>query len=400
MSGSIGEGAPAAAGIGPDPGRYGGPLLALAALLVSLFALNTLFLIAFGRSPQWLGEDERSVGLSHLETLGGRVAGVEAALRPGGGVAEFGHRPGDAGPGPALGVVLGQSSVLRDLDPRILEAEDGVGVAWLVLNGAGASFTKLEYFARPIFYSALRPAVAVLGIHPPWIVGERIVSGGREEERAPTRRPVNWIKENRLRLNYFVRRGLLDAREALFARLGLPAEALFTPSPDPWRMPGREDLPGRAPERRLAGQMQTWRARGWFDPETYTTEGAQAAALRRVVSGLRERGARVLVVLMPESSALRALVPPEAARTIALVLGGSGGTDPVHGDPVSLVDLRDSMGDEWFSDHTHLNPEGRKVFSALFAEKMRVVLGDRYRDPARLQGTVGTSKDPVTRKTG
>jgi hypothetical protein len=84
-------------------------------------------------------------------------------------------------------------------------------------------------------------------------------------------------------------------------------------------------------------------------------DGPNVRALEGLVVGLRRRGARVVLVLLPESSRLRERVPPEAMRRLSALLGSLAG-----GDVPELLDLREALDDAVLGDLVHLGVLGRE----------------------------------------
>ncbi len=83
------------------------------------------------------------------------------------------------------------------------------------------------------------------------------------------------------------------------------------------------------------------------------------------VRKLRDMGAEVAIILPPETERRRRSVPPEALLTFESCLRDAfGATAP------PILNLRDSMPDEDFSDLSHLDPKG----SAAFSKKLAVAL--------------------------
>jgi lysophospholipase L1-like esterase len=87
--------------------------------------------------------------------------------------------------------------------------------------------------------------------------------------------------------------------------------------------------------------------------------GRQYVDNTRQIDALRRRGAAVVCLLMPESSALRAMQPPVIAaafnRALEAVAESSG--------PLRVIDLRQAMPEELFVDYGHMNEAGRQALS-------------------------------------
>jgi hypothetical protein len=125
----------------------------------------------------------------------------------------------------------------------------------------------------------------------------------------------------------------------------------------------------------LKRQISFLKLVGKFGPQNYQTNGEQAQALIRLIGKYKKIDAQVIVVLMPEAKNLRSWMPSEALQTLLADLDNAF---PANAIPV--VDMRDAMPDTYFYDFGHLNWEGRKRFSYLFAETIELYLEtDKYK---------------------
>ena len=76
-------------------------------------------------------------------------------------------------------------------------------------------------------------------------------------------------------------------------------------------------------------------------------------------------GTEVVVLLLPESSSLRALIPPEAMSCLREALGRGFGPDA----PM-VVDLRAAIADDQFHDSIHPNKSGREATTRQLLEAL------------------------------
>ena len=113
-------------------------------------------------------------------------------------------------------------------------------------------------------------------------------------------------------------------------------------------------------------QFDRWTKRGYFQANSYDAVGSQPASLARMVEGYRGLGAEVYIVLMPERSSLRSLIPPAAKQCLL-----SGLYNRFPEDPPRILDFQGSMADEYFNDHAHLTLEGSQRFTALVAQQLQ-----------------------------
>jgi hypothetical protein len=353
-----------------DLTRYKGLLVVGAGLLCALALFNAVLLAAFGQRPELFNDPDKQLAWSQLERMGGQVAGVEQ---------RFSRRSPDDKR--SLSIVLGQSTTLRGIDPELLGKMSRPRTRWLLLNGFGSSFMKLNYYAQTLLASRLRPETIALGLHTTMLAGQdrdnepesdNPDKGENHEERDwRVRRYVMqliWVRTQRADISHHTNMMLFDLRLALHRKLGSGALGLFRPKINPWRAEERDELPARH-EERIKRQKNNWRAFGWFDAATYTTTSRHADAFRELIAGCDALGPkRIVIIQMPITSDLRGWLPPEADTAMQQLI------DEVSvGRSIRVLDLRDAMPDDAFADYAHLNPAGREVFTAILAEQLNLL---------------------------
>ncbi len=357
-----------------DLARYKGLLPVVAGLCCSLVLCNAVLLGGFGESPAMFDNPDRKLAWSQLERVGAQVAGVEL---------QMGRKlPGTQ---PGFGVVIGQSTTFRGIDPLILEQKAGPRKRWLLINGFGSSFVKLDYYAQTLLASKLRPETIVLGLHETMLAGQdrRNVpvepsasepGSVRSKKKSGVRRQVkrgltvHWVRRHRADISHFTNMALFELRLSIHKALGSGAVGLHKPRARPWRVSARDELPDRH-EERLKVQRKNWRKFGWFESSTYHTDGPQADAFRSLIAGCNGLGTpEIVIVLLPITSDLRGWLPVEAGQQMVSLI------DEVSiGRSVRVIDLREAMPDDAFADYAHLNPSGREVFSRLLADQLNKV---------------------------
>jgi hypothetical protein len=354
-----------------DLSRYKGLLAVGAGVLCAILFCNTTMLMTLGSDPALFSNPDRQLAWSQMERSGAQVAGVELQMRRQGLDRQ-----------PPFGVVLGQSTALRGIDPGILEQQHDPNTPWLLLNGFGGSFVKLNYYAQPLLASHLRPRVIVLALHETMLAGQgtnnntaqqgktkpntgqarRRLGLKRQLKRAIT---LHWVRRQRANVSHFTSMALFDLRLSMHASLDLGAVGLFHPSAEPWQAIERKELP-LWQEDRLKQQYENWQAFGWFNPDTYSTTNPHADAFRKLIADTDKLGApQVVIVLMPVTSDLRGWLPPQAHQRMTELI------DEVSvGRTIRVIDLRDAMPDDAFADYAHLSPVGREAFSSLLAMRL------------------------------
>jgi hypothetical protein len=351
-----------------DLGRYRGLLIVGAGVYCALLVCNGLLLGWFGEEPAVFSDPDRRLAWSQLERVGGQVSGVELQMRRGG----LENQPG-------FGVVLGQSTTMRGIDPVLLEGLSEPRMRWLLVNGFGSSFVKLNYYAQTLFASGLRPRVVVLGLHETMLAGQDRRNGpggdgrgagdaGSLKEKVGLRRWVkrlstlHWVRKKRRDISHYAGMALFEMRLGLHRRLGSGAVGLFEPSENPWRVSSRK----QTNEGKRRQQRRGWRSFGWFEGGTYQLDGVQADAFRELISGCKGLGVEeVVIVLLPISSDLRDWLPGESWERMGALLEEVG-----VGGSVRVIDMRESMPDEAFFDYVHLTPAGREAYTGLLAGEL------------------------------
>jgi hypothetical protein len=155
--------------------------------------------------------------------------------------------------------------------------------------------------------------------------------------------------------------------------LALPALVPIS-SEDPWA-PRYSYKESHATNEFLDAQMRSWKALGWFDPSVYSTRGPEADALTEILTRSSRLAPHTVVILMPETSTLRANAPSAAEASFRGALSTTGFSFPV-------VDLRESIPDSLFYDNAHLNATGRRRFSRTLAASLRRLITCRNESPA------------------
>jgi hypothetical protein len=350
-----------------DMSRYKGLLVVCVGLYCAAAVCNAALYFGFGKDPAMFDNPDRQLAWSQLERSGAQVAGVELQMRRAGTDSQ-----------PDFGVIVGQSTTMRGIDPLLLQEHVQPQMPWLLVNGFGSSFVKLNYYSQTLLASKLRPSVVVLGLHETMLAGQdranrpRPENGDQVESAQPEQRQglrrrvkhlvaLHWVRKQRKNISHFTNMSLFEMRLSLQKTLGSGAVGLFQPDRKPWRTPGRKQNVGKRKE-----QHKGWNNFGWFEAETYDTNNQHADAFRELIAGCDDLGVQqIVIVLLPITSDLRGWLPPQAGEQMMSLI------DEVSvGRPVRVIDLRDVMPDDVFADYAHLKPAGREVFSRLLAEHL------------------------------
>ncbi len=353
-----------------DLGRLRGTALALAVVALGLGALLASLRWATDSRPGWFPPIGSKMDIGALHKAGGRVA---RAAR---------DRRRDPRLGDRLGVVLGSSSMQSALDPTLLAA----GIAddparWLNLCGPDESPLDLARIARLLDRGGLRPSVVVVGINLPAmarpgdLLADAMLADPAPDPRRPTapgpsrppgqpaRRVGDWLRPNYTRFNHIKDRALFEVRVAALLAAGAGIDGVFEPAAEYWTPPPAWLSP--ATEEFRDWQAREFARKGWFEADAFGQEGPNVRALRDLLVGLRRRGARVVLVLLPELSRLRERVPPEAIRRLSATVDALP-----EGDAPEVLDLRAALDDAGLVDLVHLGPLGREEVTRRLARHL------------------------------
>jgi len=272
-------------------------------------------------------------------------------------------------------IVAGLSTAREDIDGDAVGRALCGGSRLLNLGSSGGSFRELAFYLRPLRSTALSSALTVLAVHPVWLAGRRNVpevtpnsrdSRGENPVSGNLRRDqlksALWSVANRRAVHAVVMDALWSFRERVDRRFALTAQQAFEPEREsPWA--DRISYQGmRAGSMALDEQLRAWQAFGWFDARRFDSHGSEADALVEVLSAGRSAGGRVVVVLMPEHSTMRRMVPDVAGESLRTVVERAG--------PYPILDLSAAIPDNGFYDYAHLNARGRGRLSALLARRL------------------------------
>ncbi len=227
-------------------------------------------------------------------------------------------------------VIIGHSSATEGFELARMSQE----TPWRWTNqatwGAGqGSFRALELNLAPLLESGLRPPVIVLGVHA--------MSTGKEV------RP-DLARDYRNLFSGWLTRLALKVQGEGYAR---------GEEHDPWAEISREIHFKRE------DQIQAWSESFRLEPSVYTEDSPEVDAMARVMTRLKGRSDRLLVVKMPESTLLRTRTPEEATRLLDRTLEG-----------YDVLDCRDLLSDQEFADLLHPNQQGRDRLTALVLQRL------------------------------
>ncbi len=290
------------------PGRWVRPtrrraVRAVVAFLVFAVLVNVGFGLVLDYGPPRLRDPE----------YGKRLTRVKARVRE--------------NPGRPLVLVLGSSRVAMGVRPGAAEADGGDPDRPMLFNFALAgSGPVMELMVlRRAFHDGVRPAAVLVEYWPAFL---REDGGYREEARIdplrlrPVDRPLvreffrdpdkaeRALREQRLNPWFSQRHSLLNQTLPGWLPYNQRTEAMWEKIDDWGWLPGHEKA--NAEERQKAMTA----AAGYYVPlfAHYEVSPTADRALRQLVAECRDHGVPVALVYLPESTAFRAFMPPEAVR--------------------------------------------------------------------------------------
>jgi hypothetical protein len=292
------------------------------------------------------------------------------ADRPVLGDLEFGRKLDDlrarvaAAPGRPLVVMLGSSRVATGFRPDALPGRDVVAFNFAQV-GTGPQMAHLVL--HRLLDRGIRPDLVLVEFWPPFWAIDGYLKGYIDSLNLAS---LDWSSA-RLLASYLPRPGPLYAKwlPAQIAPIFASRFAILSRLGPSW-------APHFDPDRRLANLD----ASGWWTPRTTISEADRrrliehyrpiygprlahfrprptpARALLDLLDLARREGIRVAVVVLPEGRDFRAMYPPESLREVDAYLARLARVVPV-------IDARDWVDDDKFTDGHHLLPAGAEVFT-------------------------------------
>ncbi len=297
--------------------------------------------------------------------------------------AEAWYRLGEVKADRPLCVIFGLSTVRDGINVDIVDQEDGAEINYLFLGGAGGSgIYDFVFEVESLIENPLRPDLVCLGIHsfmlaipPP----EGDESDRFDKEFETDEAEVDsgtflgtegnlWTVHRRQDFSRLVDGWQMKARQRLVEK-GKDREGPFGQPPYTPKFATASEQRG----------LDRFEQRGWYELQTYTDnfEGS-ANLLFDVVARLQAKGARVVLMLMPERSFERESFPPEVRPMLVESIQAR-----FPDDSVPVLDFSDALPDLEFADHVHANEYGRIRLSRQLAREIPRLI------PAPAQHSIG-----------
>lgn len=289
-----------------------------------------------------------------------------------------------------LCALIGLSSFREAVDLKLLSQSDDIECRYLGLCGAGADLKAMESLATPLLESSLRPDLVIFGVNEFLIAGlSSVVPEKTDIPNASQSDVVRvdamtagstlsfvrghaknlskwiWLRERRKDLSMAINDGLTRFNEFMVFHIGSSKSTIRVSNSDPWREMLRLELAEHVDDWNRNKQISTYRKLGRFDPDTYVQPIAedQIQLLLRLIADFSQMNVGVLIVLMPEISDLRQLIPDISIQRIQSSIDQKFGEGSIQ-----VVNLRDVIDDDAFADIVHVNQSGRNKFTKKLAE--------------------------------
>ncbi len=326
-------------------------------------------------------------------------------------LAGFERRP--APDGRPIGLFVGSSTLEYDVDTEAVGSMIEPGLRWVSMISYAATTAETDLMTELALRGGLQPRVVVVttevrrlarnpsyrypglddktSLDPSPVLASLRTGQWRSAASAAASLASNAYHAalpGRLRAASYNKAWGATARLRLLESLDQPLSAIFEPDPDPWTYRGG---PGRGADQ-PPPDLEAWQLRefrddlvssGAFDPALYDLDRPAARSLVSAVRRAREVGARVVVLVLPDSRFVLDQTPQaglHAMEQLSDELRRIGGVE-VHA-------FRDAIPDRYFCDPNHLGPEGKRLFTRAFRERWarretQVPNGDRLASSPR-----------------
>lgn len=343
-------------------------------LIVMVLVINALLNLSTDLWPNWL--PRKMTGNGFHEDITNRVHKAQQAYAKDPTLTDS-----------KLCVIMGLSSQREAAELSILNQLDGIDARYLGLCGAGPSLSTIKDQCSALFSSDLKPDLAVIGINLHLQVDPLVISKIRpvvhETEQSKSLIPIlspllkgdlrkaygqtrerAWFHVRRRDVSIEVKEKLYIVNNMLLTLFGTTNGNSTDDLTSPWREMIHIGFPAKASSSTFTTQIQSYTNRGLFDVHSYEPQNIarEHQALNDIISTMQARGTKVMIILMPEHSLLRKSIPDVAmTRLEDDLLKTFGNKAP------QIINMRDALPDEDFSDIAHVNSSGRKMFSKLIA---------------------------------
>ncbi len=359
--------------------RTRGILVAVAIVGAGLLADRLMIQATSPWWPEAIRNDWARCRVYFREMAAPRLAGLAGQAKPD-------DRP--------VGLFVGSSTLEYDVETAAIGSMIDPGLRWVSMISYAATTAETDLMTELALRGGLRPRIVVVttevrrlarnpsyrypglddstSLDPgPMLASLRSARWGpaAREAAALASHAYHTALPGRLRAASYNKAWGATARLRLLDSLGQPLSAIFEPDPDPWTYRGAPGQPADQPPPDLNDQQlreirDDLVSSGAFDATLYDLDRPAARSLVSAVRRAREAGARVVVLVLPDSRFVLDRTPttgPLAMERLSDELREIGGVE-VH-------TFRDAIPDRYFRDANHLRPEGKRLFTRAFRER-------------------------------
>ena len=277
-----------------------------------------------------------------------------------------------------LMAIIGISNVREGIDLSVLSASaDAPTWQFLGIGGAGLGMRDFAEHAQIVLDSDLRPRVVVLGLSLHQLLDPKPGVPAGPGALAAAARPgmLEYLRHGDLRnvasslrawLWFFSRRqdvaiatdkALLTVRDWTFKHAGVTLPRPRDAANNPFREMIKAGWPDHFSAGTLKDEESFLEGLGAFDPAAYQQAKDSPDKLAALVNAFEQRGARVVLLLMPDHPVLQRRIPESARVALDRALAQMS-------SPPAILDFRTLVADpDGFVDLAHLNAKGREIMS-------------------------------------
>lgn len=334
------------------------PLIVVGASLVLTMAAID-FALSFFCDDAYFEYDGR-VAWEHVQKVGKRLSGMEAALKAG----ELDEEK--------LIVFFGASTVRLGFDAEMLAKQDPLKRKWIVLGAAGVKFARLDPYVHSFINSSVKPKTVIIGIHRATFSHS---SQKKLRKVPPKNEGVAYYKYLTIRmlsrhslLSHYkyvldstpINAALFKLRTEIAGTMNHGMNSIFPQEEDlydywEWSVVDGEHASAKHMKEQHANYLDFLRQENFGSLQS----NPNVQVFKNLVDALREQGCQVVIALMPERSDMREMQKDVVARYWSKVFKEVSGEDPLP-----VIDYSELIPDEDFFDLIHLNSQGIEALSA------------------------------------
>lgn len=266
-----------------------------------------------------------------------------------------------------LYVFMGLSGASEGIDTQSLQQNIGEQINLVSLSGAGRNVKEISIYAEPLINSALTPSLVIFAISPFHLMAPPVEQKSLMtvlQETPQHHLLAGWFAIKRNDIKHLADMKILNTRMNLFDWLDFRVDK---ENPQSWRQDTLMGMTQLLTEAEWKSRLDEYGKRGYYQLANYQNSQNQIALFARLIKQFQSKGSEVIVLLMPEHSSLRKMIPRQTMK----ILLGQLSTELQHQQMPQILDFRQSVTDEGFTDISHLNRSGRDAFTESLNKLLR-----------------------------